>query len=103
MSGVRTFHPNQERAIDTASNAVVSAGAGSGKTAVLVERFARLIELRGLPIDSILALTFTRKAAAEMNQRGLRSPAFTAARLMPEEYEINRFHRWVLAEMEPMA
>lgn len=69
MSGVRTFHPNQERAIDIGTNAVVSAGAGSGKTAVLVERFARLVERRGLPIDSILALTFTRKAAAEMNQR----------------------------------
>lgn len=39
-------------------------------------------------------------AAAEMNQRGMRSPAFRAARLMPEEYEIHRFHRWVLNEME---
>ena len=39
-------------------------------------------------------------AAAEMNQRGLRSPSFTAARLMPEEYEIHRFHQWLLAEME---
>lgn len=38
--------------------------------------------------------------ASEMNQRGIRSPAFTAARLMPEEYEIHRFHHWVLAEME---
>ncbi|MGL4235839.1 aromatic ring-hydroxylating oxygenase subunit alpha [Tabrizicola sp.] len=39
-------------------------------------------------------------AASEMNHRGMRSPAFTAARLMPEEYEIHRFHQWVLAEME---
>ncbi len=39
-------------------------------------------------------------AAAEMNQRGMRSPAFTAARLMPEEYELHAFHRWVLSEME---
>lgn len=38
--------------------------------------------------------------AAEMNQRGLRSPAFPGARLMPEEYEIHRFHQWLLAEME---
>lgn len=38
--------------------------------------------------------------AAEMNQRGMRSPAFTAARLMPEEYDIYRFERWVRAEME---
>lgn len=39
-------------------------------------------------------------AASEMNHRGMRSPAFTAARLMPEEYEIHRFHQWLLAEME---
>ncbi|MFZ1471225.1 MAG: aromatic ring-hydroxylating dioxygenase subunit alpha [Paracoccaceae bacterium] len=38
--------------------------------------------------------------ACEMNQRGMRSPSFRAARLMPEEYEIHRFHRWVLAQME---
>ena len=42
-------------------------------------------------------------AAAEMNQRGITSPSFSAARLMPEEYEIHRFHQWVLAEMEPQA
>jgi len=39
-------------------------------------------------------------AASEMNHRGMRSPAFTAARLMPEEYEIHRFHQWVRNEME---
>lgn len=39
-------------------------------------------------------------AASEMNQRGLRSPSFTKARLMPEEYEIHRFHNWILAQME---
>ena len=38
-----------------------------------------------------------------MNQRGMASPAFKAARLMPEEYEIHRFHQWVLAEMEGYA
>jgi Rieske 2Fe-2S family protein len=40
-------------------------------------------------------------AASEMNHRGMASPAFVAARLMPEEYEIHRFHQWVLSEMEP--
>ncbi len=39
-------------------------------------------------------------AAAEINQRGIASPAFTTARLMPEEYEIARFHAWVRKEME---
>lgn len=39
-------------------------------------------------------------AACEMNQRGMRSPAFKAARLMPEEYEIHRFQQWIRSEME---
>jgi glycine betaine catabolism A len=39
-------------------------------------------------------------AAAEMNQRGIASPAFVRGRLMPEEYEVHRFEQWVLAEME---
>jgi ATP-dependent helicase/nuclease subunit A len=68
-SGRREFDPDQRAAIDVDRNAVVSAGAGSGKTTVLVERYARLVEQRGLTVDSILALTFTRKAAAEMNSR----------------------------------
>ena len=42
-------------------------------------------------------------AASEMNQRGLRSPSFVAARLMPEEYEIHRFQRWIMAQMETQA
>ena len=41
--------------------------------------------------------------ASEMNQRGMRSPAFRSARLMPEEYEIHRFHQWVLSHMETHA
>jgi Rieske 2Fe-2S family protein len=38
--------------------------------------------------------------AAEMNQRGLRSPAFASATLMPQEFDIHRFHRWVLSRLE---
>lgn len=38
--------------------------------------------------------------AAETNQRGLNSAAFTRGRLMPEEYEIHRFHDWLLKAME---
>lgn len=37
--------------------------------------------------------------AAEMNQRGLRSPAFRHGTLMPEEYAIHDFHEWVLRQM----
>ena len=39
-------------------------------------------------------------AAAEMNQRGIRSPAHTRATLMPQEFDIARFHQWVLHRME---
>ena len=39
-------------------------------------------------------------AASETNHRGMRSPAFKAARLMPEEYEVHRFQEWVRSEME---
>ncbi len=42
-------------------------------------------------------------AASETNHRGIRSPAFKAARLMPEEYYIHRFHQWVLDRMEGKA
>lgn len=68
-NSVRTPTPEQREAINRDQNAVVSAGAGSGKTSVLVERYARLVERDGIPVDAILALTFTRKAAAEMNTR----------------------------------
>ena len=49
-------------------NATVTASAGSGKTYMLVTRIVRLL-LEGAEPGSILALTFTRKAAAEMQQR----------------------------------
>lgn len=40
-------------------------------------------------------------AACEMNQRGLRSPAARTARLMPQEFDIYRFHNWVRARIGP--
>jgi len=48
----------------------VSAGAGSGKTRVLVQRFIHILEHHpGIDLSSIVAITFTRKAAAEMMKR----------------------------------
>ena len=51
------------------TNAAVSAGAGSGKTTVLAARYLRLILEKGADVRSVLCLTFTRKAAAEMRER----------------------------------
>ena len=60
---------NQEEAItSTGTNIIVSAGAGSGKTAVLTERTIRKL-LNGTDINRLLILTFTNAAAAEMKER----------------------------------
>jgi ATP-dependent helicase/nuclease subunit A len=48
---------------------LLDAGAGSGKTSVLVERFARAVLEDGVEVGAILAITFTEKAAAELRER----------------------------------
>ena len=55
-------------AVDPARNVVLEASAGTGKTRVLVERYVNLLRA-GIDPDHILAITFTRKAAAEMHER----------------------------------
>lgn len=59
----------QAAAINAVQNSVVSAGAGSGKTRVLSERFLHLIKTKGYNADQILTLTFTKKATVEMSDR----------------------------------
>ncbi len=66
------FTPQQQKVIDLHSrNILVSAAAGSGKTAVLVERIIRMIcsEEDPADIDRLLIVTFTNAAAAEMRER----------------------------------
>ena len=60
--------PRASRAVDPSQNVVLEASAGTGKTRVLVERYVNLLRA-GVEPDHILAITFTRKAAAEMRQR----------------------------------
>src|SRR5215467_1939142 len=66
-----SWQPNaeQQAAIEARGEVFVSAGAGTGKTAVLVERFARAVCADGLDVDSILVITYTRKAAGELRSR----------------------------------
>ena len=69
LSKAFAFSPAQKDAIFArGENLLVSAGAGSGKTTVLVERILRYIE-KGGKIEEILALTFTSDAAADMREK----------------------------------
>ena len=67
-----SFTPEQQKVIELRDrNILVSAAAGSGKTAVLVERIIRMITDEEYPvdIDRLLVVTFTNAAAAEMRER----------------------------------
>ncbi len=65
----RGLNKEQRAAVMNEANCVVAAGAGSGKTFVFARRFAHLIVDKGFAVDTILALTFTKKAAAVMYSR----------------------------------
>ncbi len=62
------FTAEQQRAIDAQGRVIVSASAGSGKTTVMIEKIIRLIT-SGVGVDEILAVTFTKKAAAQMKEK----------------------------------
>jgi ATP-dependent exoDNAse (exonuclease V) beta subunit len=62
--------PEQAAAIEISGvDVLLEAGAGTGKTGVMVDRYCRLVCDKGVAPDAILAFTFTDKAAAELRQR----------------------------------
>ncbi|MBE7093762.1 MAG: hypothetical protein E7367_03630 [Clostridiales bacterium] len=63
------FTPEQQAAIDTEGRVIVSASAGSGKTTVMIQKMINLICDKGIDVTRILAVTYTKKAAASMKDK----------------------------------
>ena len=77
--------PNQRAAAEIAGGPIlIEAGPGSGKTRTLTHRIAHLVAEHGVPIEANLAITFTRRAAQEMQER--------LARLLPDDWQRMPIH-----------
>jgi ATP-dependent helicase/nuclease subunit A len=69
MTVARTANPEQAAAIAARGDIFLSAGAGTGKTSVLVERFAAAVCDEGFDVESVLVITYTKRAAGELRAR----------------------------------
>ena len=74
---------------DLERNLLVEAGAGSGKTTSLVDRMVALVRSRACTVDQIAAVTFTRKAAAELRQKFQVVLEREAAKLAPGDPDLD--------------
>ncbi len=73
----------RERALDTSASFIVQAPAGSGKTELLIQRYLKLLGTVD-SLDSVVAITFTRKAAGEMRARVIQALRNAEAGIAPE-------------------
>jgi ATP-dependent helicase/nuclease subunit A len=69
VQGGESVNDQQRAAVDATGLVFVSAGAGTGKTKVLVERFVRAVCDDGLDVDSVLVITYTKRTAGELRSR----------------------------------
>jgi DNA helicase-2/ATP-dependent DNA helicase PcrA len=100
-SGGLAVNPAQEKAVDHFDGpCLIVAGPGTGKTFTLSMRIVRLIEQRGVNPASILAITFTNKAAEEMRKRIMSA---VNAQDMAKEITISTFHAFGMALLREYA
>jgi ATP-dependent exoDNAse (exonuclease V) beta subunit len=78
----------QQQALVPDRHLSVTANAGSGKTAVLVERYVRLLLDQRATMDQIVVLTFTEKAAGELRRR-------IASALLDSPWDVQPDKRWL--------
>lgn len=110
-AGVIPHPPTVEQAAAMATDedvTLVLAGAGAGKTAVIIGKVAHLVRNRGAPPSEILVLAFNRKAAQEVNERLERADRETDHRRGPSLADVevrtfNSFGHRVLAETTAVA
>ena len=86
----------REQALNPQRSFIVQAPAGSGKTELLIQRFLQLLTTAKIP-EEVIAITFTRKAAAEMRARIISAINGIEAQLQPPE-DPHKKLTWVLAK-----
>ncbi|OAL10099.1 hypothetical protein A6V39_04255 [Candidatus Mycoplasma haematobovis] len=96
---LRSLNPQQREAVTAPLKPIlVVAGAGTGKTTVLIKRFEYLVKEKNIPPEEIILVTFTKKAATEIKRR--------ISRLFPDpeflkDVRVSTFHKFcreILAE-----
>jgi ATP-dependent helicase/nuclease subunit A len=85
----------RERALDPSTSFIVQAPAGSGKTELLTQRFLRLLAVTPQAPEEIIAITFTKKAAAEMRDRIITS---LVSATQEEPSEPHKKNTWKIAK-----